>query len=609
MATRKGDDRRRQSDRRRATRWSESVPFLLVQSGSHSGEKFRLEADRVIIGRHPACDLVLDASAVSRQHVAVTLREDGYWVEDLRSRNGTSLNGRRLETAAPLSDGDELQICDQRVIFAYSATPSAERMLLGGDTSEEFLDSTPGDSVIMSQLDIGGHAKGENPEAQLKAMREIDDAIGGALSLDEVLPRLLDVLLGIFPKADRGFVLLSDAKSGRLVLRAKKLRIPQPEGPLRLSLSLIDKVVSAKQAILSADAAKDTRFGASDSIVDSRIVSMMCVPILGGEDDAVIGILEIDSHDFRKAFTEKDLELLAGIAGRAAQAVEQARGHDERVAQEQLKRDLELAHRVQQGLLPSRPPPIPGYELFDFYEPAREIGGDFFGYIPLTGGRMAIALADVSGKGVSAALVMAALSADVRYSLASEADPAKAVCRINESFCRSGWEDRFATLIVAVLDPASHRVTFVNAGHMPAVVRECDPEDPQGRPGRLRPVGIEEAGLPLGVDPGWAYEAFEVSVEPGMLLAMFTDGISEAMDQDQRPYGMVRVWEVLREPTGSVEQAGRRLLADVERHAAGQLRSDDMCLVCFGRPLTPGPVESAQSPEQGGRGRAAQPAT
>ncbi|NBW95686.1 MAG: hypothetical protein EBR28_02890 [Planctomycetia bacterium] len=322
---------------------------------------------------------------------------------------------------------------------------------------------------------------------------------------------------------------------------------------------------------------------------------MMCVPFVRDDGD-VLGVLQIDRSDVRTEFRRDDLDLLAGVAGTVTRAIEQAQAHEERLSQEQLRRDLELAHRVQQGLLPARPPDIPGYETFDYYEPARQISGDFFSYVPLSDRRTAVVLADVSGKGVSAALVMAALSADVRYCLASEPDVARAVSRINESLCRSGWEDRFATLVVAVLDPRVHRVTLVNAGHMPPLVRDAS--------GGIHPVGVEESGFPLGVDPDHVYAAVEVGVAPGSTLVLYTDGISEAMDHAHRTYGLARLQRVIGEAGGGAGELGRRILADVERHAAGQVRSDDICLVCVGRaaaesPQSPAPVTGAGRVQSG----------
>jgi sigma-B regulation protein RsbU (phosphoserine phosphatase) len=577
------------------------VAFLELKSGTRSGERIPLRTGRVVIGRHPGCDIVIDTSAVSRQHAAIAIEDGQATVEDLRSRNGTLLNGRPLASPHRLVDGDQVQICEQVLVFVSADRPAkavavmdSNSSIFGSQTSffDEVIEAGDHDSIIVSQLAVaepaGDAAGGEHAEAKLRAVIGLNRAIGSSLSLDEVLPRLLEGLFEVYPRAERGFVLLSDPSSRRLLLRARKIRGKAQTGPLRLSLSLIDRVVQSRRAILSADAATDSRFNASESIVDCRIRSVMCVPFLGA-DGHVLGVIHVDSRDVLNGFDQADLEVLAGIAGQAAQAVEQAVAHDRRVQQEQIKRDLELAHRVQQGLLPTKPPDIEGYEVFDFYEPAQQVGGDFFAYVPLSEGRLAFVLADVSGKGVSAALVMAALSADVRYCLASERDLAKAVSLINESFLRGGWDDRFATLVVAVLDPRSHHVTLASAGHLPVFLRESS--------GRVRTIGTDLGCLPLGLDATRGYTSCELDLAPGSTLVFYTDGISEAMDHEQRLYGLERLEEILAGPSGEAGEIGRRILADVERHAAGQIRSDDMCLVCVGRRATDGtPAESAQSP-------------
>ena len=578
------------------------MAFLELKSGPRSGERIALRSGRVVIGRHPACDIVIDASAVSRQHAAVTLLDGQASVEDLRSRNGTLLNGRALTGAHKLADGDRIQICEQVLVFASGARPPrvspeldpGASSIFGSQTSlfDEVVEGGDHDSLIVSQLAVGEPADdaaiGEHAEAKLRAVIELNRAIGSSLSLDEVLPRLLDGLFEVFPRAERGFVLLADPSSHRLLLRARKTRGQTQAGPLRLSLSLIDRVVQSRRAILSADAATDSRFNASESVVDCRIRSVMCVPFLG-DDGHVLGVIHVDSRDVLNGFDQADLEVLAGMAGQAAQAVGQAVAHDRRVQQEQIKRDLELAHRVQQGLLPTRPPEIEGYEVFDFYEPAQHVGGDFFAYVPLSEGRLAFVLADVSGKGVSAALVMAALSADIRYCLASERDLAKAVSLINESFLRGGWDDRFASMVVAVLDPRSHHVTLVSAGHLPVFLREAS--------GHVRTIGTDLGCLPLGLDATRGYKSCELDLAAGSTLVFYTDGISEAMDHEQRLYGLERLEAILAGPADGPGELGRRILVDVERHAAGQIRSDDMCLVCVGRlAAARSPAESAQSP-------------
>ncbi len=562
---------------------------LVFVSGSRSGQRIALSAPRIVIGRHPACDIVLDISSVSRQHAAVTVETDDVFIEDLRSRNGTTVNGRRLTARHRLVDGDEVVICDQCLRFQEAEHADPTILGAGPRTDEaEMVEAEINDSHIVSQVDMQGLSSDANEgplsEAHLRAVVGLRRALGGSLSLDEVLPRMLAGLFGIFAQAERGFVLLIDPKSQRLVLRASHFKNGPEVGPLRLSLSLLDNVVKTKRAILSADAASDSRFDSSHSIVDCQIRSVMCVPVIRS-DGKVLGVVHVDSLDPRSRFEQGDLEVLAGIAGDAAQVIARAVAHDERIGQEQLKRDLELAHRVQQGLLPTKPPMIPGYEVFDFYEPAQQVGGDFFAYVPLAAGAIATVMADVCGKGVSAALMMASLAGDVRYCLASEPDAAVAVARINDAFLRSGWDDRFATLIAAVLEPDSGRVTLVNAGHLPALIR--DPE------GRVREVGVEESGLPLGVDSHARYFSCTDTLQPGESLILITDGITEAMDHEHHCYGTERLVRVLEGEALTAEDLGQRIVADVDRHAAGQLRSDDICLICLRRRSAGEPVESS----------------
>lgn len=545
---------------------------LEVVAGTHVGKRFPLAPGRILIGRHPACGIVLDAVSVSRHHAALEVGDRDVWIEDLGSRNGTLVDGRPVSGRRALADGEQIRIGDQRLrVTSAGGSPTHHDAAAFSDSVHD-----SHDSVIVSEVAMPGRPEesGGDHSGMLRASLELDRAVGSSVALDDVLPRMLDALLRIFPQAERALLLLVDPASGRLVLHTSRFAATAPASPALVSRTLMDRVMQSRQAVLSADVATDSRFGVQDSAMACGIRSVMCVPFVRG-DGTVLGILQIDRSDAHAPFRRPDLDLLAGVAGQVTRTIEQAQAHEERVAQERLRCDLELARRVQQGLLPSRPPDIAGYELFDHYEPARQISGDFFTYIPLANQRIAVVLADVSGKGVSAALVMAALSADVRYCLASEADSGRAVARINESLCRSGWEDRFVTMLVAVLDPVANRLTLVNAGHMPPLLRDDR--------GRVRPIGAEESGIPLGVEPDQCYTALDVEIAPGTTVVLYTDGISEAMDHAHRPYGVPRLERTVAAAPGGAAAVGRHLLADVDRYAAGQIRSDDICVVCLGR--------------------------
>jgi serine phosphatase RsbU (regulator of sigma subunit) len=193
----------------------------------------------------------------------------------------------------------------------------------------------------------------------------------------------------------------------------------------------------------------------------------------------------------------------------------------------------------------------------------------------LPGNRLAVLVADVSGKGISAALLMAKVSAEARYLLASEASPAQAVNRLSAGFEGHGWDDRFVTFILAVIHCDEHEVVLVNAGHMPPFLRHTD--------GRVETVGAGAAGVPVGVDPSWKYEESRVKLLPGESLTAFTDGFSEAVNASGQMYGLEELERQVGERADNVQQLGQHILNKVKSFVGGYRQSDDMCLLCLGR--------------------------
>lgn len=551
---------------------------LLATKGLTPGRVFPLEKDTIVLGRHPECDIVVDLGAISRQHARILWIEGASYVEDLNSRNGTFVNEQRIEGRQKLKQGDELRICDVTFEFVEDATVSTgltERAILVDD------ERATGGSTIMSKLDVSTGSSGlrltVNAEAKLKALLEIGRNLGRAIDLDQVLAKLLDNLFSIFLQADRGFIVLKDRTGSRLIPKAVKHRRGDPDAPVRISRTIVNGVIASKEAILSADAATDSRFDMAQSIVDFQIHSMMCVPLVGA-DEVVLGVLQIDSVDPRHRFTRDDLEVLASVAGQAAVAVENAQLHEVAMQEQLLRTELNQAHRVQRAFLPAAAPRVAGYEFFHFYEPATHLGGDYFDYIPLTGGRLAVALGDVSGKGAPAALLMAKLSAEARYCLVMEPTPADAVFKLNNVFCDSSWEGRFITLLLAVIDPSRHEVTMVNAGHLAPMMRRA--------PGKVEEVGVGEGRLPLGVDNDTNYHEFTVSLAPGESLTVFTDGVSEAMNASNDLYGIRRLQNAVAQASPGASALGQHILGDVRRFVGARAQTDDICMVCFGRTAT-----------------------
>ena len=340
------------------------MAVLRAVQGLDVGQLFPLEGAAVVLGRHPACDIVLESAAVSRQHARILAADGKFYLEDLHSRNGTFLNGRPVLQRQLLDESDEVGICD--LLFTFHLGPpelnlTAPPARRGDLTAEAFLvdddqqEPESNHSTIMSKLNISSGSSGLrlelNPSAKLKAFMQISQNLGLALGLAEVLPKLLDSLFAIFLQADRGFIVLRDPQTGQLVPKAIKYRRHEERQSVRISRTIVNNVMATKEAILSADAATDARFDMAESIVDFHIRSMMCVPLID-RDGQSLGVIQLDTLDPRNRFQQDDLDMLASVACQAAFAVENAQLHEAAMHDEALKRELAVAHEVQRGFLP-----------------------------------------------------------------------------------------------------------------------------------------------------------------------------------------------------------------------------------------------------------------
>lgn len=549
--------------------------------GMNPGQLFTIDGELATLGRHPQSTIVLDAPAVSRHHARIVQQGHNYYIEDLNSRNGTFVNGALVTERQLIDENDEIQICDLAFIF-HHGIPDPSSPLSSSETGETPTvladDGLADGSAIMSKIDVSSGRSSllieVNAEAKLRALLEIGQSLGKAIGLDEVLAKVLDSLFVIFSQADRGFIVLKSAETSRLIIKATKYRRHGDSQTPRISGTIINGVIKGKEAILSADAATDARFGMAESVVDFHIRSMMCAPLVSSDGKA-LGALQIDTLDQRSRFNPGDLEVLASVACQAASAVENAQLHEAALRERAIERDLALAHEVQQGFLPAMGPTIDGYEFFEYYEPAHKLGGDYYDYVKLPDDRLAVVVADVSGKGIAASLLMARLSAETRYCLVSERSPAAAVSRLNRVFCDRSWEGRFVTFVLSVLDPVRHQVTVVNAGHLPPLLRQHD--------GTVLAVAEEETKYPLGVDGNVDYTPITLPIAPGDSMVLYTDGITEAMNSREELYGRARLSTKVSHRAASVRALGVNILEHVKEFVGKRAQSDDMCLTCFGR--------------------------
>jgi serine phosphatase RsbU (regulator of sigma subunit) len=330
---------------------------------------------------------------------------------------------------------------------------------------------------------------------------------------------------------------------------------------------------------------EDNRFKSGRSVANFGIRAVIAAPLLWRGE--TLGVLYLDSAGVA-AFSQADLELLSGVAGQSAAAVGNARLHAELLKRQRLEQDLHLAERIQQSFLPRKLPKAEGYTFCARYDPAYEIGGDFYDFVRLPDDRLGIVIGDVSGKGIGAALYMARLTRDLRYFALAEDDPAGVLRWMNRAVIESGQDDIFVTLLYAVLDPHDRTLHFANAGHMPPIVRK--------RAQQKVEVRDQTSGLPLGVLPDPDYESESLALEPGDTVVIFTDGLVEAMNPAQQMYGMDRLVQCLGEGGSGAHEVLDRTVRDCQRHVGDAPQFDDTTVVCLG--FDAGPAAPSKDPRR-----------
>lgn len=560
-----------------------SLVLLKSPGGASPGETITLEGEMFVIGRDAdTCQIVIPHHAVSRRHAQITRTNGNYFIEDLRSRNNTFVNSKQVTIRTALKPEDKIKICDFLFRFHDERVKEPPPIPDWMKKEQEEEDDPGGMTTIEatgSRVNAQNYLDNQNAD-RLKVLLEISTSLSRTLELDPLLTQIAETLLKEFRQADRCFVILLD-DNGKPIPKVTKARRPGLD-ETRFSRTIVKKAVDSLQSYLSEDASTDASLGPAASIAEFRIRSVMCVPLVS-PDGKALGAIQMDTQDRAKKFKEDDLSLLTIVANLAAVAVEKAKLHQAMLTQEKERKEIELARAVQLGFLPQSFPEVPEYEFFSHYSPAQSIGGDYYDYIHLPGGTLGVVLGDVAGKGVPAALLVAKLSSEVRYCLLSEQNRARAVQLLNDQMIRGGLGDRFVTLAATVLDPKSHSLTVINAGHM-------SPRKYCAATGELSDViSTDATGLPLGIMPEFEYECVSFRLEPGDIITIFTDGVTDAMSPTGELFGIEGVDKCLTggdDATGTPltpKRAGEKIISAVRRHANGRPQNDDIALIVFGR--------------------------
>jgi len=519
-------------------------------------------------GRGSDCDVVISDHAMSRHHARIVADDNGWSVEDLGARNGTYVNGARINGRQPVREGDVILMGGTRV-YVREQGDDAER-LAGLDLSSSIFRRVT--EMHGEELDPGGGTPGR-VAARLKALNDFHRAIAGPIALDALLALLLERLFAAL-QPEEGVILLRQ-KDGSLATVASR-RLPGASGELLVSRRLINEVVDKGTAALVSDMALDERFSGSDSIIGAGIRSILAAPI--SDVDGCIGMVAVYSRAHVRRFGEEDMELLVSLAAAAALRIRNVALAEQAAERRVQDHELALAHDIQMAMLPRQFPDRTEVEMGAALIPARAVGGDLYDFL-LVDGMLWFIVADAAGKGVSAALFMAVTRTLFR-AVAQGALPVGAVVeRMNNELARDNERQFFVTAIVGRLDLASGELTYANAGHPAPLHVSGEPGDgsPERGPTALDGSG---SGVALGIIEGAPYTEATTTLGRGDVLLLFTDGVTEAINVRNELYSDARLaasfTAAANRPVLKIVEA---IVGGVNQFAGGQPQEDDITVL------------------------------
>jgi serine phosphatase RsbU (regulator of sigma subunit) len=499
---------------------------------------------------------------VSKEHAEILRTGERLAIRDLGSRNGTRVNGIEVHEATPIREGDVIEIGK---VLARIVTDGAEAKTMFNMGANLSSSLNLGAREILARAAPGGADAG-------RLVHLIAEA-GRMLVLPRPLRETCDEILRVVEQAvpaTRLVILMMPERGGEPEQVAARLRGGSSRQPLAISRSILDTVLQDCASVVIGNAAEDPRFRGQHSIVAQSIHAAMAVPLF--DNERVLGVLYADSVDPTTGFGREQLEVLTILANMAAVKITNARLLEAEQRSLRIAHELATATSIQRALLPE-PPSLAGWTIDARLETCHEVGGDLYDFHVRDDGSLVFLLGDVSGKGMGAALLMSSALSSARTLYDACVDPADLVGRLNAVMYRSTDPGRFLTLFVGVLDPATGRLSYVNAGHnLPVLLH-------QGQTRRL-----DAGGVPVGIIDRAKYDRGETTLERGDLLAVFTDGIPEA-DRGGDMYEDERLLEVLVAGAGepSLDTLGRRVLESVDAFIAGARRTDDITLVLLRR--------------------------
>lgn len=402
---------------------------------------------------------------------------------------------------------------------------------------------------------------------QKNTLFEISKKITSSLDLNRVLQLVIDSLNQVVDYSAAGIFLVREPVNEvyEMVVRGYQ-NVDREDITLKIENGIVGQCIAERRPIIVGLVSEDSHYVA----VRPETVSEMCVPIYDNQKDNVIGAFNLES-DVENAFSKSDLDRLTAFSEQVSIAIENATLYQEVSETKQFRRDMEIAREIQRAFLPKNLPESFNYEFAAICEPSQQVGGDFYDVHQFANGKIGVAIGDVAGKGIPGAILMANLYAGYRSRIRSKNPIHEMVARLNELLVESTNSEKYTTFFYGELETETGRITYTNGGHNPPLLVHED--------GRCEELTV--GGPVIGALEGSQYNEQTVQLEPGDMLVLYTDGITEAQSPDGRYYEVDRLMKLLqrRNRDFTAEQIITMISDDVETFTDGQDLQDDFTIV------------------------------
>jgi phosphoserine phosphatase RsbU/P len=539
------------------------APRLVVIEPNGVRREVAISTTPYRIGRQAGNELTLRDSRISRQQAQILAVEGGMVLEDMGSRHGTFVNGQKTLR-------HELKPKDQ---VDFGMADSYKLLFLGeGATIEELVERVEAPAPAHS---------GSRELYHLGVLLEVARTLGTGLSLEDVLTAVVDAAIQV-TGTERGVLLLANESHELQMIVARDAQ----HGTLRpdqvqVSQSVVKRVAQTRRELIVSDTGEDGGMSQQESVARLELHTVIAIPVdklpvietldatISTRQGELLGVLYLDSHVASSAFSDLDREVLRTLAREAATVVENARLFASSRAMQRLDHEIEIASQIQKNLLPKSLPNLPDVAVAGSTLSCHSVGGDCFDVIELGGGRHGFFVGDVSGKGISAALLATLLQGVFFTTAAMDISLPGVFSRVNQYLCERSGEDRYATVFYGILDKMG-RFEYVNAGHVPPLLKR--------KAGGLE--GLGSANFPVGMFAEAEYQSARVQFEGGDYLVIYTDGVSEASNTQSELFEEARLRVIIEEFSGeTVQQLGDAIREGMRVFTEGAAQSDDITIL------------------------------